>query len=481
MKLLLRLFVTLMLAALTLPAMRAQGSETYGSGLKVNLNENGSRYVRFIIWNQLWTRMTQNNPGTAGADGNVQDNSFDMGLRRARFLAYAQLSPRYLILTHIGINNQTFINGGTPGGGATGNAGSIPVTGTVPEGSTTVSGSANGASAKKPQLFFHDFWNEFLVVKGKTSNLSVGFGLHYWNAVSRLSSASTLNFLAIDAPIFNWFNIELTDQFARQFGVYAKGKLGKLDYRFHLNKPFSINQTASATATRAFHAPTDNLSLGGYVNWQFLDQESNLLPFFVGTYVGTKKVFNLGAGFYQHANATATKDNNVLSYHDQTLFSVDAFLDLPLGSKEKGTALTAYAAYYNMDFGPNYYRSVGIMNTNTSFAASYTGPRSVDGAGNGRALLGTGDIVYAQAGLLLPKHLSKKVKIQPFGALTLKNLDYLGIGTTYYDIGSNFFLDGHHAKFTIQWSSRPVMVSGTNGFEQNARRGELILQTHIFL
>ena len=58
----------------------------------------------------------------------------------------------------------------------------------------------------------------------------MGAGLHYWNGVSRLSSQSTLNFMTLDAPIFNWTNIEATDQFARQFGIYAKGQLDRLDY-----------------------------------------------------------------------------------------------------------------------------------------------------------------------------------------------------------------------------------------------------------
>jgi hypothetical protein len=34
--------------------------------------------------------------------------------------------------------------------------------------------------------------------------------------------ASTLNFLTIDAPIFNWPLIENSDQFARQMGLFAK-------------------------------------------------------------------------------------------------------------------------------------------------------------------------------------------------------------------------------------------------------------------
>ena len=60
-------------------------------------------------------------------------------------------------------------------------------------------------------------------------NLHVGGGLHYWNGVSRLSSNSTLNFYDNGMRLFfNWFNIEVTDQFARQFGVYAKGQIRKI-------------------------------------------------------------------------------------------------------------------------------------------------------------------------------------------------------------------------------------------------------------
>ncbi|MBK8818918.1 MAG: porin, partial [Saprospiraceae bacterium] len=46
-----------------------------------------------------------------------------------------------------------------------------------------------------------------------------------------MTSHSTISFMTLDAPIFNFVNIETTDQFARQFGVYAKGQIGKLDYR----------------------------------------------------------------------------------------------------------------------------------------------------------------------------------------------------------------------------------------------------------
>jgi hypothetical protein len=37
-----------------------------------------------------------------------------MSIRRSRFLIQAQVSPRFMIISHWGINNQSFINGGGP-------------------------------------------------------------------------------------------------------------------------------------------------------------------------------------------------------------------------------------------------------------------------------------------------------------------------------------------------------------------------------
>ena len=97
----------------------SQGSPDYGGGLKFNLNPEGTKYMRFIAWNQIWLRSSEMNPGTMIGD-EVITKQEDIGLRRLRLLAYAQISPRYMIVTHIGINNQTFINGGASGSGGTG-------------------------------------------------------------------------------------------------------------------------------------------------------------------------------------------------------------------------------------------------------------------------------------------------------------------------------------------------------------------------
>lgn len=164
---------------------------SYGSGLTVPIGNDKDKYFRLITWHQMWARYNDNNAGSSRL-GTPQDATTDFGVRRSRFLMYAQLNKRFLILTHFGINNQNAISGGFN----------------------------QNVDGKRPQIYMHDAWTEFNVYK---KYLDVGFGLHYWNGISRLTNASTLNFMTMDAPIFNWATIEATDQFARFIGIYAKG------------------------------------------------------------------------------------------------------------------------------------------------------------------------------------------------------------------------------------------------------------------
>ena len=441
----------------------SQGSTDYGAGLKFNLNEDGSKFMRVIAWNQIWFRSAQMNPGTM-IGGEPASTATDIGNRRLRFLAYAQVSKRYMILTHFGINNQTFINGGAAG----------------------TSGTGGYGAGKKPGLFFHDAWNEYAVVlpeKDKKFSFTLGAGLHYYMGLSRLTMASTLNFLTIDAPIFNWPLIENSDQFARQVGLFAKGKYGKLEYRMSYNKPYATNLvptnvTVSDNAVAVDNSGNTKWSKAGYFEYQFLDQEANVLPFKVGSYLGTKKVFNIGAGFYTAPDATKTSVNSTINKHDIKLFSADVFLDMPIGKKENKMAVTAYSVLYDYDFGPNYLRNVGIMNIG-SVDPNFTGSRAIAGAGNAQPTMGSGNIWYTQAGVLLPcKDAKPKIRIQPFGAVTYKKFDALEQSSTQFDVGSNFFLDGHHAKITAQYSTRPVYTSLTN---RSGSLGDFIVQLQIYL
>lgn len=430
----------------------AQGSELYGSGLKFKFNDDGSKYLRVISWAQVWTRYNNNNEGTL-RNGAPADNTFDIGLRRARMLFLSQISPKFLILAHFGINNQNSLSN---------------------------SNANNAGNAWKPGIFFHDVWTEYNVTKGKTSSgmayeLSLGAGLHYWNGLTRLTNASTLNFMTLDAPIVNWPTIDAADEFARMMGIYAKGKLSKLDYRVALNMPFATQagiQGGSSAGKTGYNRRNNSVNLQGYFNWQFFDQESNLLPFMVGTYLGTKKVFNIGAGFEHGFDAmveyTSTTDSAVKA---MSHFAADMFLDLPLSSKKD--AITAYAAYYNYNFGKNYVRNIGIMNV-------------AQVGGNAYPTVGTGSAFHAQVGYLLPKG-GSSLRIQPYANVTLQNwegnvskdLNNLGAQIGWFangNIGCNWLIEGHHAKITTDVGLRPdFTTSGTK------TRPTFTVQTMIYL
>jgi hypothetical protein len=58
-----------------------QGSTDYGAGMKFNLNEDGSKFMRVIAWNQIWMRSSQMNPGTM-IGGEATSTATDIGNRR---------------------------------------------------------------------------------------------------------------------------------------------------------------------------------------------------------------------------------------------------------------------------------------------------------------------------------------------------------------------------------------------------------------
>ena len=452
----------------------AQGTDNYGAGLKINLDTTGKKFVRILTWHQVWIRHNENNPGST-INGDRASGQWDMSLRRSRFLVYSQINPNFLILTHFGINNANQVSGGAAGQGA------------------------SGADGKKPQIFLHDAYVEHRIYKDA---VSIGGGLHYWQGPSRMSGTSTLNFLAMDSPIFSWQNIDATDQFARQYGVYLKGKLLKnkrLDYRAAVNFPFALSRTNALGALDTTLARNGRVSssyhLGGqpkaaytgYFNYQFLDIESNLLPFNVGTYLGTKKVFNVGVGFYQQSDAMwSAKLNQVTNKVDTTAqnqlnVSVDPFLDLPLG-KKKRSALTVYASYNYMDMGENYVRNIGINNPANGLIASEA---SYNGSGNAMPTVGTGNIFFVQAGFVFPK-MKVLGRLQPYVSTTIGQYERLNDNVVIPDFGLNWYLAGHSAKVTFNYRPRPVFVYENpaqrwGNISQSTTRGEFTIQMQVYL
>lgn len=408
MKTLLRLIVLLLIMSSSTQLWSQEVDHSY-KPLKLNLNEDGSKYIRFITWHQVW--------GTAQT--NSQDQvEVDLMLRRSRFLAYAQISPRFLILTHFGLNSLTAAN-------------MHPV------------GQATTAS-----LFLHDAWAEYKVYK---DYLSMGAGLHYWNGISRLTNQSTLNMLTIDAPRFNWPTIGTSDQFARHLGVYAKGKIDRLDYRLAVNQALinNLDQLVAPDTAQATYLNDGGYVYSGYLNYQFLDKESNKLPFMVGSYLGKKKVFNIGAGFNLHPKGTSSLDTqgDTIS-HNVSLFGVDAFYDAPLG-EGKG-AITAYGVYYRYNFGPNY-RLAGASD-----------------------VVGTGNIFYVQTGYLLPEF-SSLGRLQFYLAGSYRQFEAFEEAANGVTVGANWFIQGHHAKISLEYQSNKAAATGAE------RKGLVRMQAAVFL
>ncbi|MEL6629131.1 MAG: porin [Bacteroidota bacterium] len=393
-----------------------QYAPDYTGGLKLKLNDDGSKYVRFITWHQMWATFKSETPT-------------EFRLRRSRFLAFAQINKRFIIVTHFGMNNLTK--------GQMGTAGTVP------------SGSGNG------QFFMHDAWGEFALVP---KVLHFGGGLHYWNGTSRLTNQSTLNFLTLDAPGHNWSNLGTSDQFARHLGFYVKGKIKGLDYRFAINDAIAnpllggnlsdIQMGTGDTATfitdkavyRNEHTPGGGKVLNGYVKYDLFDKEGNTLPYMVGTYLGKKKILNVGAGFFHHIDGasyyTTTTPGSQPTLISPTSFAVDVFADLPVGKK---MGFTGYASFTNYSWGPNLTGALGGV--------------------------GTGNIAYVQAGLALPEIKGLGI-IQPYVHFTNRDLEaHEGFETSTSNMlgaGANLFLEGHNLKLSAEYqSSRGTLAVGT--------------------
>lgn len=476
------LAVALLVIVLTwLPTVaKAQGSDIYGTGIRIKLNDDGSRYIRFLTWHQIWFRYLQTNPNSYIQEAAVP-NSFDIGIRRSRFLLHTQIDKDFLVLMHLGINNQTESTGGV---GAPG---------------TTVDPNA---SAKKPQIFFHDIYGELRVAGGNTptdDGLFWGFGMHYWNGLSRMSMSSTINYMANDSPILGWPTIDATDQFIRMIGTYIKGKALGFDYTFAFDMPFRIginntftNLTRDTTRAASNFSPNQVTGeLKGYIAYEFWDKENRTLPFMVGTYVGTKKVLNLGVGFQFQPNGMWTNKYNTSTRRydttntDYRVLAADFFMDLPLQAGKDPDALTVYAAYYNYAMGANYIRNIGIMNPVTSVRPTATSPNSFNGGGNAYPLVGTGHGGYAEVGYvfpgrvkLLPDGIFSNTRVQPYLAATYGNFEALNQPYILPEAGFNWFLEGHNARLNFHYRGRPVYDALRN-FQET--RTEFIMQAQVYL
>ncbi len=389
--------------------MFSQGSPDYDGGLKVKLDDEGKKYFRIISWAQAQAVYSDNVP--------AESSKTNFNLRRARILMYAQITDKFLILTHFGLNSLN---------------------------SSTMSPVGKGDGS---QLFFHDVWAQYSLGKDH----AIGGGLHYFNGISRLNNQSTLNMMTLDNNRQSWATIGLTDQFARHIGVFAKGKFGSLQYRVAINDAMVngldardpiTGGPATYSGKRLIGSKDAGKAYAGYFEYNFLDQESNFLPFKVGTYLGGKKIFNVGAGFFVHPSGSVIMDaNGDFKGENVSLLAIDAFYDAPLG--DDGSAITAYATYQNNNYGQDYLFSA----------------------------YGTGSMVYGHVGYVIPGD-KTKTRFQPYLSYASNSYDAVSDSRNILGIGANAYFSGHNSKLTLEYQNQKFGSSKT---------GTLTLQAMIYL
>ncbi|AMQ57279.1 hypothetical protein [Algoriphagus sanaruensis] len=414
--------------------------------VKLFLNDEKTHWVKGTGLGQIWVRYTDLNPGST-IFGTPKSNSFDVSLRRVRYQVMGQVTDKVFVYTQFGIN------------------------------------SFGPLSGRKPGLFLHDVTAEYAVSGRK---LHLGAGLHGWNGTVRYSSSSVGSILGLDLPFIEESTNDISDQFVRRLGVYANGQLGRFDYRFSVSNPFPVQTALSPVASLpdnqvnvAYYSKSaPELIYQGYAYWQFKDKETNQIPYMTGTYLGKKSVFNVGLGFSSQKNAMeyrAQSNGPVLATAAKQL-GVDVFYDAPI-SKEKGTALTAYTSYIKYDFGPNYLRNGGAVNT----ANGVNALGSFNGPGNNFPLIGTGTVSYSQVGYLMRNDLlGKSGTLQPYFQLIVSDYDRVANPFTVYDIGVNWLQAGHRSKLSLDYQSRPILVEGSQEKlvkdNQSPRKGMLVMQ-----
>jgi len=420
-------------------------STRFKDGLKINMNDDSTRYIQGTGLAQIWFRYNDNNPGSA-IYGTPKKETFDVGLRRVRYQVMSQINKKVFMYTQFGIN------------------------------------SFNSLSARKPGLFLHDVTAEYKIYK---NYITLGGGLSGWNGTARYTSSGVGNILGMDLPTIKETTNDVPDQFVRKLGIYAKGQISDLDYRFSAANPFPIQNSLttvavlSGTNNAAYSTKAPEMQYQGYVKWHFFDKESNLLPYSAGSYLGKKRVLNVGGGFTYQKDAMCYRNAKMdtLSTPLQQ-FALDVFYDSYL-NKEKQNAITAYAAFLNYDFGPNYIRNAGAMNT----ANGTVGTASFNGAGNNIPLIGTGQVVYAQTAYLFKKDLlGKNGTLQPYASGSYAMYHKLKDPILIYDIGVNWIIAGQNSKISLDYQSRPIFNIDINGDlheTKNARRGQVVLQYQV--
>ncbi|MDA6068996.1 OprO/OprP family phosphate-selective porin [Flavobacterium sp. AC] len=407
----------------------------------VNITPDGSKYIKFGMNLQVWGRYSELNPNSKIGINEV-DETFDVVIRRLRLQAMGMLTDNIFFHLQLGQNNINF---------------------------TQNNGPSNAPLSVMDALGEYHF----------SDKLHIGGGLTSWGSgTTRYSSNSSSAQLTLDTPMYQQI-ANISSTFGnRNLSIYAKGYLGDFSYRIAVTNPYrnttnniGFNSTVSPETPRAQYA--------GILTYHFLEKEQNLEAYNRGTYLGTKKVFNVGLGYMTQANAMwrlDTDGSGLVHHDDMKVLGLDVFSDSPIGNN--GSAITAYAAFNNNNYGKNYIQSISIPNP------AIADPSLINGSGSGFIGVGTGNIYYAQVGYLFKNsdNDAKKGRFQPYLAAQIADLDALNTPMSMYEIGTNYYTTGTFGpKFSLNYQNRAVYDKALLNpkYTQADRLGMVVLQCQV--
>ena len=152
--------------------INAQYATEYDGGYVVKLNDDGKKYIRFILFGQAWFQ---------DYEGYNQNDGFSV--KRARLIAYSQLNEKFMILTHFGANG-------------------------ISDNNLSPMGKGNDV-----QIFLHEMILQYKV----TDFLYLGGGLHNYGGISRGNGQGSINMLTLDNNRADWSTLGLSDQYSNHY------------------------------------------------------------------------------------------------------------------------------------------------------------------------------------------------------------------------------------------------------------------------
>lgn len=388
--------------------------------------------VKYFLAAQLWARYTEMNPGTIiGTEETTE--TVDFSIRRLRLGASSQSKNIYWKLV-LGLNN---MNQAT-------NRNKI--------------GILDAYAKWTPSHYFH-----------------LGAGKSLYSGLSRYSAPSSASIMTLDLPTTIMTSVNKTDDFLRQNSIFIEGQVGKVDYSLVLAKPF--NTASTNIDEQPDFYPSDGWEPSGYVVYRFWDKES-LSMAAPGTYLGKKRLLNLGVGFLFRENATwnLTSSGDTIK-HNLFKWAVDILVDMPLDINNN-QSMTFYSVLMNADYGTDYVRNLGLNN----IATGANTHQSFNGAGNAFPGVGTGTMSYSQAGYRWRTRGMKTIdSFIPFFAINVSNYDALNDLAIIYDYGINIYLNQQHSKLSIAIQNRPIFRTVNTEIKRVDYKTMVVLQYQILL